>query len=163
MAIALPAWATWKLFWKVAPFVGGLLLILGGLWYVDHRGYKRAEDEAILREAERARQLAEFELLIAEQARNIETIVQNAITESDGRVVAELRSLDTVNQTVIQPTLTKEIQREVRFTDPAAGITDIMRQEINRARGFSEQRPCPTGSNAVTCFALPDPEPVGGQ
>lgn len=159
----MPQWATWKLFWKVAPFVAGFLLIMGGLWYVDHRGYQRAENEAQQRETKRQLDLQIFNAMLAQQTKDLEESMQSAIMDSDGRVVGALQSLDVTNKTVIQPTLTREIQRETRFTDPATGISDGMLRELNRARGFSEQRPCPSGSNAVACFALPDTEPAEGQ
>lgn len=154
----LPVWAI-----KLLPYGAAALALGGAVWYIDHRGYERAETEATARDSQRKLDLAEFEKAVAQEVDGLETSMQVAINDSDSRVVSHLNSLEIVNRTVIQPTLTREIQRETRLSDPAAGITDIMRQELNRARSFSQQRPCPAGSNAVACFALPDAQPTPGQ
>lgn len=154
----MPVWLI-----RLLPYAAAALALIAAVWYIDHRGYKRAEAEATARDTQRKLDLQEFNTMLAEQARRLEGSMQAAINQSDARLVQQLHSLEVTNRTIIQPTLTKEIQREVRFTDPAAGITDIMRQELNRARGFSQQRPCPAGSNAVACFALPAAEPAPGQ
>ena len=156
----MPGWLTWKLFWKIAPYIGAILLVGGAVWYIDHRGFERAEAEAIARDNERKLMEAELERVLELKVGELETAMQTAINESDARVVNSIDRLNVVNRTIIQPTLVKEIQSETRFSDPAAGITDGMLRELNRARGFSEQRPCPTGSNAVACFTLPPAEPT---
>lgn len=154
----MPIWLV-----KYLPYGIVVAITLGGLWYVDHRGYQRAEVEATLRDTQRQLDLSHFNNRLAEQTRTLENSMQTAISNSDANLAQRLSRLDIANKTIIQPTLTKEIRREVRFTDPAAGITDIMRQELNRARSFSEQHPCPAGSNAVACFSLPESGPVRGQ
>ena len=141
---------------KYLPYGILAVLIVGGLWYVDHGGYKRAENEATARDNARKADLLKVEALLIEQTRLIEGSMQSSINQSDAMIVRQLSNLDLTNKTIIQPTLTKEIRREVRLSDPAAGITDIMRQELNRARGFSQQYPCPADSNAVACFSLPE-------
>lgn len=158
----MPAWLTWKLFWKVAPYVGGVLLLLGAVWYIDHRGYERAEAEATARENERKLQLAEFNRILAEKVDGLEDSMQTSINDSASRLMTQVDQIGVVNRTIIQPTLVKEIQSEPRFTDPSLGITDGMLRELNRARGFSQQRPCPAGSVASACFAVPAPEPDPG-
>jgi hypothetical protein len=159
----MPVWLTWKLFWKVAPYIGAILLLIGAVWYIDHRGFERAEAQATARENERKQLLAEFNRVMAEKTKNLEGSMQTAITQSDAMVVKALTGLDITNKTIIQPTLMKEIQSETRFTDPAAGLTVGMQESLNRARGFSKQRPCPAGSHAVACYSLPGVESPAGQ
>lgn len=159
----MPAWLTWKLFWKVFPYIAGALALLGAVWYIDHRGYQRAKDQDKLAEQQRKTELAQFELAMAKQVQGLQESMQTAINNSDSNLIDRMNGIQTVNKTVIQPTLTKEIQSEKRFTDPTAGITDGMLRELNRARSFSQQRPCPAGSNAVACFSMPDAQPVVGQ
>lgn len=159
----MPAWLTWKLFWKVFPYIAAAAALIGAVWYIDHKGYQRAKHEEELADAKRKADMAEFERLLAIKVKGIEDSMQTAINTSDANVLSRMSSIDTVNKTIIQPTLTKEIHSETRFTDPSAGITDGMLRELNRARSFSEQRPCPAGSNAVACFALPDAQPTVGQ
>lgn len=151
----MPLWL-----WKALPYIGAVLLVGAAVWYIDHRGYKRAEAEAVAAESQRKLDLAAFVKAVALEVKDLEGSMQTAINESDSRVVGAMSRLDIENRTIIQPTLTKEIQREVRLSDPSLGITDVMRGELNRARSFSEQRPCPAGSNAIACFALPAAEPA---
>jgi hypothetical protein len=158
----MPAWLTWKLFWKVAPYVGAILLVGAAIAYIDHRGFKRAEAEATAREAERKRLLSEFNRMIDWKVDGIERSMQDSINQSDRKVVNALSGLDITNKTIIQPTLMKEIQSETRFTDPAAGLTVGMQESLNRARGFSKQRPCPAGSHAIACYSLPGVESPAG-
>lgn len=159
----MTAWLTWKLFWKVAPYIGAVLALLGAVWYIDHRGYERAEQEAADREAERKADLAAFVVELGKSARSLEGTMQTAINASDAQLVNTLNGLELTNRTIIQPTLVKEIQSEARFSDPNAGITDGMLRELNRARGFSQRIPCPANSNAVACYSLPPVEPYNGQ
>lgn len=158
----MPAWLTWKLFWKVAPYIGAILLVGGAVWFIDHRGYQRAEAEATARENERKLQLAEFNRVLAEKVDGLEDSMQTSINDSASRLMTQVDQIGVVNRTIIQPTLVKEIQSEPRFTDPSLGITDGMLRELNRARGFSQQRPCPAGSVASTCFAVPNAQPDPG-
>jgi len=156
----MPAWLTWKLFWKVAPYIGGVLLLGAAVWFLDNRGYERAEAEAAARDTERKLQLAAFNILMAQKVDGLEDSMQTSINESDARVMGQMDRIGVVNRTIIQPTLVKEIQSEPRFSDPAAGITDGMLNELNRARGFSQQRPCPAGTDADACLELPAVEPT---
>lgn len=148
---------------KLLPYGAAALALVGAVWYIDHGGYNRAEKEATQREQAQKYERQVFANLMAINAKGVEGSMQKSIDDSDLRVINSLDRLQLINRTVIQPTLTKEIQRETRFTNSAAGISDIMWQELNRARSFSEQRPCPTGSNAVACFSMPSTEPTGEQ
>lgn len=159
----MPAWLTWKLFWKVAPYIGAALALGAAVWYLDHRGYQRAEQESIARENERKLQAATFAILIGRQADGIEEAMQTKIGESDAKIVGALSGLDITNRTVIQPTLVKEIRSEERFSDPAAGITDGMRSELNRARGLSRIHSCTTAADGSIECALSPAQPAAGQ
>jgi len=158
----MPAWLTMKIFWKIAPYLGGALALLAAVWYLDHRGYSRAMEEAKARETERKLQAAEFDRILGEKVQVLQGSMQESINDSDMRLLSQMGEMETVNRTIIKPTLIKEIQSETRFSDPDAGITDGMLRELNRARGFSQQRPCPASSHAVACFTLPAPEPAPG-
>ena len=149
--------APWVL--KLLPYVGAVALVGGAVWYIDHRGYERAEEEAKARETERQLFQAQLEIKLQRMVNDSETRMAAKIIESDQRITEQLANIDQVNRTIVQPTLIKEIQNEARLSDPSAGITDGMRGAINSARGLSS-RPCPAGSNAVACFSLSPAEPA---
>lgn len=152
----IPVWAI-----KIAPYVGAVLLVGGAVWYIDHKGYQRAEQEAEARETERELIQSEMSLEFAEMLREQESRMTTLVNEADQRLLTAFNNIDHTDKTIIQPTLVREIQRETRFSDPAAGISDGMRGAINTARSLSE-RPCPAGSNAVACFSVsPAPTATG--
>lgn len=152
--MTIPVWAL-----KLLPYVGAVVLVGGAVWYIDHRGYERAEAEATARETERQLLQAQLEIKFQKMVNDSETRMAAKIIESDQRITEQLGNIDQVNRTVVQPTLIREIQSEARFSDPNAGISDGMRSAINTARGLSE-RPCPAGSNAVACFSLSPASPA---
>ena len=143
---------------KVAPYVGAVVLVGGAVWYIDHRGFSRAEAEADARATELELHRTQLKLDLRGMVDDSETRMSSRIEEGDARLAAQLGNIDQVNLTIIQPTLVKEIQNEVRLSDPSAGITDGVREALNTSRALSE-RPCPAGSNAVACFSLSEAEP----
>lgn len=103
-------------FW---PHLAVALAVIGVLFWVDDRGYQRAKaDQAAL------------EQRISER-------VSDAVAEIDRRNAARFAEIDSADRTVIQPIITREIASDPRFSDPAAGITDGMRDALNRARALS--------------------------
>jgi plastocyanin domain-containing protein len=141
---------------KLLPYGIGLAALAFAVWFLDHRGYQRAETERNLQEIS-------FTVMMDQRVREIEDSMQDKINKSDADLKERVDGLELTNRTVIQPTLTKEIHSETRFTDPATGITDGMLVQLNAARGLSQQRPCPAGSIALTCFAVPELAPSSGQ
>lgn len=153
----MPIWAL-----KALPYVGAVVLVGGAVWYIDHRGYERAEEYAKTEKLRDEKARLEQRSELVEQVGNVQAGLQDTVIQIDSRVGARLGRLDVEERTIVQPTIVKEIQREKRLSDPAAGITDGLRDAINTARSAS-RRPCPAGSNAAACFTLPEPEPVAGQ
>lgn len=143
---------------KVLPYAGAVALVGGAVWYIDHRGFERAESEAAARETERKLMQAELKIELQKMIRDSELVMAAKVMESDERLVRSLDNIDQVNRTIIQPTLTREIRNEARLSDPNAGITDGVREALNTARSVSE-RPCPPASNAIACFSLSEAEP----
>ena len=143
---------------KALPYIGAVVLVGGAVWYIDHRGYERADAEAAARATELELNRTQMKLDLQTMLNESEGRMASKIMESDGRLALKLNDIDQVNRTVIQPTLTREIRNEVRLSDPNAGITDGVREALNTARSVSE-RPCPAGSNAVACFSLSEAEP----
>lgn len=113
------------------------------VWKIDQNGYERAERHAAEREAR-----------IVEEVRQMEKRIAEQISEIDSDLAAQTSTIDATERTIIVPTLTKEIARDPRFSDPAAGITDSVRNELNRARALSasptvlDSSAMPSGGNA---------------
>lgn len=150
----IPIWAL-----KALPYVGAVILAGGVVWYIDHRGYERAEAEAVARENEQKLQDATFAILLRDQTRDQEQLMQDMVTQSDINISDRIGDLRTEKTTIVQPTIVKEIASDPRFVNPLTGITDGMRGALNTARGASA-RPCPAGSNAAACFTLSPTEPA---
>lgn len=143
---------------KVLPYAGAVLLVGGAVWYIDHRGFERAEAEATARATELELQRTQLKLDLLTMLNESESRMASKIMESDARLALKLDDIDQVNRTIVQPTLIREIQNEARLSDPSVGITDGVREALNTARALSE-RPCPAGSDAVSCFSLSEAEP----
>lgn len=151
---------TWLL--RILPYVGFALALGLAVWYIDHRGYERAQAEAERDKLEESLTRAEAEQLLAQQIRVWEEKLDEKLAESDARLAQRIGQIETVNRTIIQPTLEREIRSETRFSDPALGITDGMLRVLNQARALSGGS-CPAGTDPATCSSLPASEPADGQ
>lgn len=110
--------------WK---WVALLALVLGGFWLIDKRGADRA------RAQERAI-VAANTLRLHEIAAQLSGELGTKFETQAANLHADLDNIDRIETTVVKPTLIKEIQSDPRFVDPAAGITDGMRDTLNLAR-----------------------------
>lgn len=136
----------------VRPFAGHIVVVLavaGGLWWIQHRGYERGHTDAT----------AEFNDRL-ERGRKAAEADTKAIYQVRDDLVRELEegfgNFQTVNRTIIQPTLTKEIINETRYSDPACELTDSVRSTLDRQRQ--------AGNAAISAVAgelmpLPQPDP----
>lgn len=157
----MPVWLTWKVFWKVAPYIGAALALLGAVWYIDHRGFKRAEAEATARENAARLQEQRLVILIKTLTNESEQRMQTFFNNQNTQLVQALGQIETTSRTVVQPTLVREINNDPRFSDPDRGITDGMLGAINTARSLS-QCPNPAGTVGNDCFTLPASLPASG-
>ncbi|MCW2361604.1 MULTISPECIES: hypothetical protein [Sphingobium] len=112
---------------RALPHVLGVSAILGALWWLDNRGYVRGQADA-----ERERMITA--VMLTRSARETEQAIGEQINAASARY-EQGRSALQATRTIIQPTVTKEIIREPRLSDPAAGLTDGLYREVNRARG----------------------------
>lgn len=139
---------------KILPYAGFVIALGLAVWYIDHRGYQRAQEEAERDRLEESLTRAEAEQLLDKQIKQWEEKLDERLAESDARLAKRIGQIDTVNQTIIQPTLEREIRNEPRFTDPASGLTDGMFRVLNQARALSGS-PCASGADPATCSTLP--------
>lgn len=141
------------IFLRLLPHILGVSAILGALWWLDHRGYVRGQDDA-------ARERLITAIMLTRSARQTEQLLGEQINAFGARY-EEGRSVIQTTRTIIQPTVTKEIIREPRLSDPAAGLTDGLLHEVNRAR--SAVGPCsPTAAGGIVC-PLPGAGAAEGQ
>lgn len=129
------------------PYVAVVGFVLGGIWYIDHKGYQRAQKDA------------EFErmvtaILIDKYVSDLETNLRDTISGIDRNLADRIANIDLINRTIIQPTIEKEIRNDPRFSDPNLGITSVMRDALNRA---IKQSTCPAAANGGDCVSLPAP------
>lgn len=150
----MPVWLM-----KLLPYGLAALALLGAVLYIDHKGYQRSQTEAKARELQQQVQRDQMAILFQKYTQQSQDAMTQRMLDFDGRLLTSLSHNSEVSRTVIQPTLVKEIQRETRFSDPAAGISDGMRGALNTARSLSE-RPCAAASNAVTCVTVPAASPT---
>lgn len=151
----MPAWLTWKLFWKVAPPLAILIALGGAAWYIDHRATTRAEDRAKLDKAREDLARADLKNYIDQRVGQVQTQLGEVVTEIDSNLHTQLSNLDVKNTTVIQPTIMKEISSDARFSDPNAGITTGMLQGINEARSQSGGACSRTLNGGISCPVSP--------
>lgn len=124
---------------RFLPYGAAVLALVAAVWYIDHRGYQRAQHQAEEREKDRKLQLAATAILINKALDNTENRMQGIVNQSDRSLTDKINGIDTVNKTIIQPTLIKEIANDPRFTNPDLGITDGMLDSINSARKQSHR------------------------
>ncbi|MEW4468990.1 hypothetical protein AB1K62_14280 [Parasphingorhabdus sp. JC815] len=132
---------------RFLPYISAVGLVLGAIWYMDHKGYQRAQKDAKFERMVTA-------IMIERYVSGLETDLRETISDLDRSLAAEIDDIEMVQRTIIQPTIEKEIRNDPRFSDNSLGITDIMRGAINRARSESA---CPSRINGGDCVALPAP------
>lgn len=141
-----------KLLTPFLPHIGAALAILGAIWWIDHQGYQRATRDAELRDA-KLRSALQADLRAVEQGLTQKLAAIDAGT-------ARTRAGIEATRNVVQPAIMREMTREIRFSDPAAGISDGLRAAIDRARAAVACTATPDGG--IVC-ALPATPPAQGQ
>ena len=112
---------------RVWPYLAGAALIIGAMLYLDHMGYARAQADRVKADA----------ALFAK----IDARLNDIDTALSGKVAAIDRT-----ETIVKPTLIREINSAPRFSDPSAGISADMLRALNEARAAS----CPSGTDCGT-------------
>lgn len=139
---------SWAIVRPFLPHILAVAAILGVVWWLDHRGYSRAQ-------ADMAAQAARIENAVRSDLRRTEQRLAEKMDANDRAVASQVAGIDAIHRTIIQPTVTRELAREVRYSDPAAGISDGLRAEINRA--LAAVACAPTSDGGISC-ALPAAE-----
>lgn len=145
----MPVW-----FMRLLPHGLVVLAVIAGLWFVHHKGEQAANDRHNLAEAQAVARQIKADKEAQDRVVALERTMQTMVLSLDRQLGTRLRDLRQLETTVIQPTLTREIQRETRFTDPAAGISLGMLRSLNSARSASNPS-CVTDANGTTTCSLP--------
>lgn len=106
------------------------LAILGGLWWVDHRGYSRGQADAEAARLERLEQTREL-------VKAIDVKLDQRLSHIETNLAGQLAAIDTEERTIVTPTITREILSDPRLSSPACAVSDSLLRELNRARGHS--------------------------
>ena len=111
---------------RFLPHLIVVALIVGAVWWIDHRG------------AERAEKAAEFErmvtaLLIEKRAAKIEQNLTAKLAAREGVLVDRLGRIDREARTVIKPVIREELRNAPHLSDPDAGYGERLRDAINAA------------------------------
>ncbi|WP_374406532.1 hypothetical protein [Pelagerythrobacter sp.] len=114
------------LFSRIWPHLAVVALVIGAIWWIDHRGYQRAQGDAKFERTVTA-------LLIEKRAGQLEAELTDRLAERDRVLVDRLASLDGIERTVIQPVIREELANAPHLSDPAAGYGERLRDAINDA------------------------------
>jgi hypothetical protein len=135
----VPAWV------RFLPHVGLALAIGFAIWWIDDNASDRTRmqlDAAATK----------IENRIREDLRGVEQRADEREASRGAVLTAKIDAIRTTSRTVIQPTVEKELTREIRYSDPAAGISPVLLEAVNRARALSSC--APTVGN---CISVPLP------
>ncbi|MBB3035364.1 hypothetical protein [Alteriqipengyuania lutimaris] len=113
-------WLRW------GPHLIVLGLVLGVIWFIDHRGYQRAQKDAELERAKTA-------VAIEEAVAGLEEDLIDAINAQGVQVVETENRIERVERTQVQPVIQKELRNAPHLSDPAAGYGVGLRDAVNAA------------------------------
>lgn len=135
---------------RLLPYGLAALALLGAVLWIDHQGYSRAKHDA-------ERQNLVTALIVKKLVDKSEQRMIEAVSRADTSAGDTIRQIETVNRTIIQPTITREIQNAPRLSDPALGITDVLRLAINQVLALGPDPTDPAGSVTIE---LPEGQPA---
>lgn len=128
---------------RLWPYAAAVAVVLAAIFWVDHRGYQRAKQDA---EVAALRD----EILARRRTDRIEQAMADAIAKIDGNLADRIAAIRTIRQ-AIQPVIERETIREPRYRDPACAVTGSVLDAINRARAATD--PATAGSELY--YTLP--------
>lgn len=128
---------------RFVPHIALAFALLAGVWWLDHRGYQRAKQEAGQRQI--------VDAIAAERkTRRIERALGDAVAAIDANTGAKIENIRVLRQTVVQ-TIEKDLAHDPRARDTACALPDSVRGAINAARSASG----PPGAAGSVTVALP--------
>lgn len=113
-------------FSRIWPHLLVVALVLGGLWYIDHRGYERARSDI---EKDQLKQRLMFDGLLRES----EGRMAGVIKFHDRDLADKIAAVRTYHSTIIQPAIEREIVNDPRLASPNARMSDGLWDQLNAA------------------------------
>jgi hypothetical protein len=114
---------------KVWLFLAIAIAIAIAVWFIDRRGYQRAEEQERLHKLERQ-----------ELTRSIVSAIDGELDQRLATITAaaagKIQTIDTEGKTVVQPIITREILRDRTLTDPGRCLSPGLLAAVNAARGY---------------------------
>ena len=115
---------------RFLPTILAVAAILGGMAWIDHRGYQRARNDA---EADAKFERTVTALLIERAARRQEQRLVARIAAIDTALAERLGSIETTRRTNVQPVIAKELARDPSLSEPDRAMSDCLRDAVNAA------------------------------
>lgn len=137
---------------RLLPHAMAVLAVLAGLWWIDHQAAGRTRMQI---EAANARWESQFRA----ELRGAERALAERIADIDAEVGRTQGAIEH-SRAIVQPTVIREISRETRYSDPALGLSDSLREAVDRARSAVA---CAAAADGGIICALPAVEAAGGQ
>lgn len=122
--------------------------ILGGVWFIYSKGSEAAENAAKARHQEELRLHAE---MVGRALDKLQNDLTGKLDKTYGDLSVRLSDIDTAGETIIKPTLIKEIKNDARLSDPNFVLSDGVRDALNAARA---QSACPERATGGDCAVL---------
>lgn len=139
----MPVWLL-----RFLPHIGIALALGLAVWWINDAGYDRAMAD---RDARDAKMLLQFRTELRESEQRLATSI--AEIGADYAAGKAARDMAFAN---LQTQIAKEIAREKRLSDPAAGLTPGLLDAVNRARATGA---CAAAASGRIECALPATEP----
>jgi len=137
---------------RIWPHLLAVAAVIGAIWYIDQRGYDRAQKDGQLQRAEAA---ATFNVLLRRSEGRLATIV----TTNDRALADGLAAVRTYHRTVLQPVIEKEIADDPFLARPDARMSDGLWRSLNAALASSA---CARRADGGIECALPSAAAAGG-
>jgi hypothetical protein len=113
--------------WLALAIVAALV---GGLFLIDQRGYRRAKDQEERARLERA--IGNMWLVA-----QIEQTLAARLAAIDTQLAGTLQAIDTEGRTLVQPIIQRELARDPSLADAGRCLSPGLLEAVNRARGHA--------------------------
>lgn len=139
---------------KLLPYGAAVAALLFAVWYLDHKGYERAKQQDTAIQARLNLQEIKRDLKLNGEVEGVQRTLTTGMNELGTHLGSRIDSIESVNKTIIQPTITKEIAGDPHLTSADCALPDGLWGSVNAARRLSAitdpSTLRPTGSQGVS-------------
>ena len=144
---------------KLLPYGAAALALGFAVWFIDHRGYERAEAQNKAIEQKLDLQAAKTDLTLNGEVEDVQNTLTTGMNKLGGDLGNRIDNIETTNKTIIQPTITKEIAGAPILTSTTCALPDGLWGSINQARRLS-QAPDPAIAGSTDSQGVPAAKPA---